>query len=275
MQKRGQTLTLKPIIEIVIAVSVVAFLMALGVAFGGHEIFQQERAARDGALLVNDLYTYPMNAWVKYPYNVSKYSFDFWDNHVKVLRGREDLAPGTHGHVKKWEDKQLAIDEKENFYLFVNNKEFGVSESLPALNKFHCEGTRDKLRNQEILFEIEEKFELAVIRIRSKFYEKTTLGCRGCSGISSINAESVNIKLESGENGKFKAYFYYDSEESRDLGCFILNELLDEFPGVKASLIPSDKLEEGKTSLILKFGDESAERIGEALVKGFEEYYET
>ena len=72
--------------------------------------------------------------------------------------------------------------------------------------------------------------------------------------------ENVFIRLETlGEKDKFKAYFYYGSDESRELGCFILNRLLDEFPEAKISLIPTDRLDQA--GLILGLGVFETEKV--------------
>lgn len=277
MKKRGQ-IALKPVIEIVIGVSVVFFLIALGVGFGSHTSFQKARVARDGALMVNSLYTYPINSWVAYPYDVSDYSFDFWNNHVRVYKGEDDVIPGTYAYLKNQENKQLAIGWKENIYLSVDNGEFGVSETVPQLDKFQCEKSKINLRDREIEFDIEQavsgaaSFDVVVGQVDSELGSTAKISCIGCSRLIASDTEDIHIKLESvNDVNKFKVFYYYNSIESRDLACFILNKLLDKNPGAKVSLIPTDEL--SKPGLILKLGSFEGSGISSALVEGIKEYY--
>lgn len=275
MQKRGSTLTLKPVVEMLIAAIVIAAFLAVGQAYGSQEIFQKSRAARDVALAVDMLYKMPDQAWVEIPYDVAKYSFDFLENYVKVSELKGEVDAATYTYVTDGKLKTQAVDKPDSLILSIDNGEFKASNTWPKFNTYRCGKTKKKLVDQRIQFEIEPAFDLTMVKINSELGGKTVVGCTGCSSLAATDSETIYIQLKSGEAGKFNAYFYYDSEESRDLGCMILNKLAEKYPEAKTSLVPSDELEDkkDKTNLILKLGETDALKVGAAVAEATGAYY--
>jgi len=290
MQKRGAMLPLKPVIEMLVAAIVIAALMTIGGAYGSQEIFQKARVVREAALMVNSLQALPGNGWITFPDDVSSYSFDFFENQVKVFRDRTEATAVPYRHVTRSDFEKQSIDKPEKIYLSMAGGEFKVGDKPGNMAKYQCENSNKDFLSQQINFEIEQiipedliinKINIELIKkiinkINIELIKKTGIGCRGCTDIGPLDTETVYIKLKSGEKDKFKAYFYYDSEESKNLGCVILNKVLDEYPEARVSLIPSDELEnkKDKTNLILSLGDTNSEKLGLVIAKSLEAYYE-
>jgi len=278
MKKRGQTLTLQVVIEMLVAAIVIAAFLTVGGVYGSQEIYYQARAARDAALVVDVLYDLPDNAWMTLPYNVSGFSFQFFESYLKIFgKEKQEATAVPYSYVKG--EGTDSLTRPEEIYLSKNGGNFLAAEEKPSLTKLDCEKGDEKLNEQLIQIDVSETvtepavFDSMLTRMEAEIGERTTLGCRGCTVFGPVSGETILIKLKKGDENRARAYFDYNSAESRNLGCMVLNRFLDEYPGTKINLVPSRELDR-ENWIVLETGKEEFLRLGLILAEGLEGYYE-
>lgn len=299
MKKRGQ-ITLKVLVELVVALALFSLFAYAGKVYGNGEIFQKAFVARDNAILIDSFYASSGNGYIIYPANVSQLSIDYKRSKVTVSRFKGDPLAAEYSFVPQG-GQELDIELKNPEALIfgkTGDKIEIYTDKLPNLNKIKCIDLDTKgSYGKSLLIDADYRYTVPGVTIS---------GLDG-SAITSAVAASLFVKAHGafsditytregdigGDSERLPQYkideladkadmiisihagdyehkqntlkvYYSDNPQSEKLACLILNRILNskgmEFMG--ANVIPGSDpiLKQGKVAVMVKAGNLQAEK---------------
>lgn len=307
MKKRGQ-LTLKILIELVVAFTVFFIFIFAGKSYGSGEVSQKAFIARDTAVMINSFYASSGNGYILYPADVSGFLVEYKDNAAVVSKFKDDPIWAAYPFVRIGDaGLDYETEYPKNLVLGkVGNKIEVYTDRIPVLNKVECpEIDAQGSLNQNILLAarsgavINGLEEGEITRsIAQGFFIKGAgkVGNIWYSGEGDIGAPrpdgseaDIIIGIQAGnynhEKNVLKVY-HSDNVYSKKLGCLILNNILDQIDVDGANIIPDPDLKEDKIAILIEAGNMQIENgnmlenqailnsIGGSIFGGLEDYYE-
>ena len=260
MQKKGQ-LALKPVIEMLIAALVVASFFGMAEGLGTKEFFVQARIAREGALIVNELYAVPGNEWIALAANVSKYDIELRTRDV----GIPSATPFFHAFPSVGDVIPARVRNPDPLIFSRDGDEVSIGKE--GLKKFSCGFPKEDFSGQlkmKVTQQTETVAKGQVLICSSEF-----LCARSASALQA--EEDVFIKVVPMAEKGIAAYFYYNSsklKESKQLACLFLNRMSD-VGEVDVWLLPTDDRDlesrKDKIAVLFEIGDIELRVISEQL----------
>src|SRR3989338_2635466 len=83
MKRKGQVV-LKPIVELLLGIAVVASLFFIGKGYASHDFAIKSFLAQETALVVDALYDVPGNMYLSYPFDFSRYVLQLDNGNIVV-----------------------------------------------------------------------------------------------------------------------------------------------------------------------------------------------
>ncbi|MBR9706318.1 hypothetical protein GOV14_04735 [Candidatus Pacearchaeota archaeon] len=99
MKKKGQ-LMFKALFVVIIAAFIVFFFIQVGKTYGNGEAYSKLAIAKDIALTINTLSSYPGDISVKYPADLKKYTIKTHPNKITVSDSNIGRIDPTRGEYK-------------------------------------------------------------------------------------------------------------------------------------------------------------------------------
>ena len=308
MKKRGQ-ITLKAIIELVIAITVFLLFIYVGKTWGNAEVFQKARVAKETALIINAMYATEGNAYITYPVNISKFSIKFSQDKVQVYKVDPDPTAFTYSFIKVADftiDKEIKNPDK--LILARLGDEIIILDIEPNLNQVKYEeiDTKSTISNKKILLAIDKetindpkkfiKAKAIIESLKSQFsniYLTPETLAKGISGTSTNEADiliSISIGDYDDQRNIIKAYYPIGGEEKkkRKFASLIINQLLEKELNIDgANAIPTDFFQPStntEISVLLEIGNINSDKsldmfntktndITDGIYNAIKEYY--
>ena len=294
MEKRGQ-LTLKYLIELVVAISLFSLFLYAGKVYGTGEIFQKAVVARDNAILINSFYSRIGNGYILYPADVSKFLLDYKGDKIKVSKFKDDPLAVEYSFVLEGSSSlNLELKNPEALVLGNNGEGIGINtDKLPDLNKVKCldvetkgdlnkkilidaghgDGTELKLNGLDEAAVTSSIAHAFFIQAKSKVadigYSRAGNIGENFARLSSSEIEDLSDKADiiinvhtgnyAHKKNTLKVY-YSGNDYSKKMACLILNRILDNVDLDGANIIPDSKLRYGKINVLVEIGNMQAEK---------------
>ena len=129
--KKGE-LTLKGVIELLVAGTVIALFLWVALEFGSESFYVQSKLARDGAAFVSVFQAIPGNTWVSVEPNIPHYTFVLQKDQVLV----ESEIPFTQhfsGNVVP-----ARLTDAKPLYFLKDGTRITIADKEPQLKKWDC-----------------------------------------------------------------------------------------------------------------------------------------
>ncbi|MCK4521477.1 MAG: N-acetylmuramoyl-L-alanine amidase [Nanoarchaeota archaeon] len=276
MKKRGE-LTLWFIIEIVMAVFVAALLINIATRYGEGDISNEHTIARDLAVQINTLQSVSGNAYIVNT-ALGKYTIKVKDNKVMAYISEADFTKPYYSYVASVNINNPLFKKPTKLLAGKSGNDIVVDDKKINLDKISCPLVKIE-KTDNIAFDpieaedIDEDLTLNIAGGVRAYYKNSKL-TRNEDIKREIDTEDVEnsdiiigIKLGSytADKNYAKAYYLIDSlkkEESKKIGCEILNSISDKFEVDGIALIPITKgnnvfdiLDKNKPSVFLDIGN--------------------
>lgn len=256
MYKRGTTLVLKPIFEILLAVTLVVSFLGAAKALGTQDYFVNFRTVEDLALLVDASQSVSGNFWINYPMVGKEVHLE--KTAVAIL----DNPPFRHafpGAVGITPAKSTGT-----IIFYKNGNKVSFAEKEPNTPELACSG---------IELDYFSVIKMTVTPETQSIAHALLLDCNAgvCTkGESKGLNEDLSIKTVPLERNGVVVRFYYDSlqlKESKEFACRFINKLRAYQPGLDVWLLPSDDstLPKDAVALLIEFNPNYLGHVGDAL----------
>ena len=258
MKKRGQ-LALKPILESLLAVAIIAVFLMVSHGYGTQEFPAQARLVRDGASQINTLQSFEGNMLLKYPGDMSAHVIAIDQTTLSLVSGQKPFHHPVDGSVDT-----ARLEHSKELYFYKNGKAIGIASAPVTLRKLNCRDVKYKA-DKPILKVTQQTADIAM-----RFFFKTKLEevCNAqwlCAKDNSAfnDPSDLFIQIMPMEQDGVVARYPADSEESRELACAFLNNL-----DIKNLwLLPDSELQE--RAFVIEAGENVHEQTAQALQKVF------
>jgi hypothetical protein len=308
MKKRGQ-ITLKAMVELIVAIVIFTLFIYVGRTWGNGEVFQKARAAKEISLIIDAMYATEGNAYITYPVNLSKFIIKFSSDKIEVSSAKRQPDP-TAVSYQFIAAKDLNLDKELNkpnkLVLAKLGSEILILDNEPNLNtaEFEKISTKGAISDLKILLDIDEetlnnpkKFEKAkdlIESIKPQFkntYLTPKTLTKGIQGTSTDDADiliSIKIGEYTDQRNTIKSYYAIGTKERKKLASIIINKLLEKDLNLDgANAIPTDSLSiltNAKLAVLLEIGNINSEKsitmlntktadIADAIYNAIKEYY--
>jgi len=250
--KRGM-LVLKPLLEIVIGMSVVFSLFSISRTLGDQDFYVHYQIAEESALAVDQFAGIQGNVYIKNP-RESKYPTALAEKEFIVAHpaGKDGkiTIPFASGN-------KIIQNDASSGYLYKNGNDISLSDNVPELNLVPCDEPKKFLR--PILKVTEETKEIAVAR-----------GMRCVDnvcwreGASPPTNADIIIEVNPSDEG---VTAQYANEASKTAACTIVNKILSDNTNTATWTLPTNKVihTENQAALLIEVDPTQKEALKRAL----------
>ncbi|MBD3249770.1 hypothetical protein GF336_07020 [Candidatus Woesearchaeota archaeon] len=260
--KRGQ-LTLKPFIEIVVAITIFFIFYYSGVEFGTGEIFEKIQVTRDAALTLDAFNALPGNAYLEFPLNTSDFYIDIKEDKIKIYSYAADPNFGSYLFVKRQGqtlDKEFA--RPSSIYFQKSGDELKVSKELEPeqIKKQECPERSSRIGNI-IITPVSGLSDALAAFIDAEVKEDIPEDTGLLIQLEKEQAEGIRLELN-----------ILPNTNSRRLACLIQDQLIEEKISIHTSVSKKYPLSEAKAGISIKIGEQlSKSKIINAVSKAVKE----